>query len=144
MTSQEPPNWQPITMLPLMASMIDEMLQDAQEQYKNLGEVRSKRWVLDDYTVNRVMKVYTEQRDDILGLYEEQLRRWEGLSPTVTQRTEIGRVSSQMENLRTVITDILALADELKKGTIERQLAKDSTELGVDALLRHLGKCNGT
>lgn len=73
MTSQETANWQPITMLPLMASMIDEMLQDAQEQYKNLGEARSKPWVLDDYTVHRVMKVYTEQRDDILGLYEEQL-----------------------------------------------------------------------
>ena len=140
MTSQETPNWQPITMLPLMASMIDEMLQDAQEQYKNLGEVRSKPWVLDDDTVNRVMKVYTEQRDDILGLYEEQLRRWEGLSPTVTQRAEIGRVSSQLASLRMALTDILALADELKEGTIERQLAKDDMEIGLEALLRHLAE----
>ena len=140
MTSQETPNWQPITRLPLMASMIDEMLQDAQEQYKNLGEARLKPWVLDDYTVNRVMKVYTEQRDDILRLHEEQLRRWEGRSLTTTQRAEIGRVSSQLESLRTALTNILALAEELKKGTIERQLAKDDTEVGLEALLRHLGK----
>ena len=140
MTFQETPNWQPITMLPLMASMIDEMLQDAQEQYKNLGEVRLKPWVLDDYTVNRVMKVYTEQRDDILGLYEEQWRRWEGLSLTATQRAKIGRVRGQLESLRAVLTDILELAEDLRKGTIERQLAKDDTEVGLEALLRHLRK----
>ena len=140
MTSQETPNWQPITMLPLIASVVDEMLQDAQEQYKNLGEARSKPWVLDDYTVNRVMKVYTEQRDDILGLYEEQLRHWEGLSLTAIQRAEIGRVSGQLESLRTALTDILELAEDLKKGTIERQLAKDDTEVGLEALLRHLGE----
>ena len=140
MPSQATPNWQPITRLPLIGSMIDEMLQDAQEQYKNLAEARLKPWVLDEYTVNRVIKVYTEQRDDILGLYEEQLKRWKGLSLKTTQRVEIGRLSGQLENLRTVITDILALADELKKGTIERQLAKDDTELGLEALLRLLGK----
>ena len=140
MTSQETPNWQPITRLPLIASMIDEMLQDAQEQYKNLGEVRSKPWVLDDDTVNRVVKVYTEQRDDILGLYEEQLRRWEGLSLTAFQHAEIGRVRGQLESLRSVLTDILELAEDLKKGTIESQLAKDDTEVGLEALLRHLGE----
>ena len=140
MTSQETPNWQPITMLPLIASVVDEMLQDAQEQYKNLGEVRSKPWVLDDDTVNRVVKVYTEQRDDILGLYEEQLRRWEGLSLTAFQHAEIGRVRGQLESLRSVLTDILELAEDLKKGTIESQLAKDDTEVGLEALLRHLGE----
>ncbi len=140
MTSQETPNWQPITRLPLIASMIDEMLQDAQEQYRNLGEVRLKPWVLDDDTVHRVMKVYTEQRDDILGLYEEQLRRWEGLSLTAFQHAEIGRVRGQLERLRTALTDILELAEDLKKGTIERQLAKDDTEVGLEALLRHLAE----
>ena len=140
MTSQERPNWQPVTRLPLIASVVDEMLQDAQEQYRNLGEVRLKPWVLDDDTVHRVMKVYTEQRDDILGLYEEQLRRWEGLSLTAFQHAEIGRVRGQLERLRTALTDILELAEDLKKGTIERQLAKDDTEVGLEALLRHLAE----
>ncbi|MCF8568476.1 hypothetical protein LLE49_27540 [Alicyclobacillus tolerans] len=84
--------------------------------------------------------MYIEQRDDILGLYEEQLRRWKGLSLKATQRIEIERLSGQLENLRTMITDILVLADELKKGTIERQLAKDDIELSLEALLRFLGK----
>nr|WP_272909051.1 hypothetical protein [Alicyclobacillus tolerans] len=39
MTSQPTPNRQPITRLPLIGSMIDEMLQDAQEQYKNLEKL---------------------------------------------------------------------------------------------------------
>ncbi len=37
-----------------------------------------------------------------------------------------------------VITDILALADELKKGTIEQVLGKSDEELGLDFLRRHL------
>jgi hypothetical protein len=68
------------------------------------------------------------------------LRSWKGLPLKATQRAEIERLSGQLEGLRTVITDILALADELKKGTIERQLAKDNTELGLEALLRLLEK----
>ncbi len=38
--------------------------------------------------------------------------------------------------MHTVLTDILALANELKHGTIEKVLAKSDLEMGIEALLR--------
>jgi hypothetical protein len=55
---------------------------------------------------------------------------------TTTQRREVERLASQMLQLHEVITAILRLADELKEGTIEKQLAKSDVELGIEALLR--------
>ena len=74
----------------------------------------------------------------ISGWFDEQLKRWAAQSLTARQRTEVQRLIGQMATLRQVITDILALADELKKGTIEQVLGKSDEELGLDVLLRHL------
>lgn len=139
MASQATPNWQPITKLPLIASIINGMLHEALDQYELLGQATSKPWVLDDYTLGRVIKVFTEQ-NDYLGLYKEQLNRWGELSLKENQRMEIDHLNGQLESLRTVVAGILTLADELRKGTIERQLAKGDTEVGLETLLRLLGK----
>lgn len=76
MTQHLHPNWQPITQLPLIASLIDGRLESAAEQYQTLQPARTRPHVLDDYTVGRVITVFTTQRDD-LWLFEEQLRRWQ-------------------------------------------------------------------
>jgi len=73
MSRQPQPTWQPITQLPLIASVIDGML--VEEQYRLLQQARSKPHVLDDATIGRVIAVSTTQRDD-LWLFAEQLRRW--------------------------------------------------------------------
>jgi len=69
------PQWQPIEKLPLIAYPIDGMLESAEEQYENLQQARPKPHVLDDYTVKRVIDVFTAQQND-LWLFDEQLRRW--------------------------------------------------------------------
>ena len=71
----EQPDWQPISQLPLIGSMIDGMLQDAEENYQTLLQAAPKPHVLDDYTVGRVFEVFGSQKDD-LWLFEEQLARW--------------------------------------------------------------------
>jgi len=45
-------------------------------------------------------------------------------------------LQGQMAALRTVVDDILALADELGRGTIEKVLAKDDIEVGLEMLMR--------
>ena len=135
MTHQPPPNWQPITHLPLIAAVIDGMLESAEEQAQTLQQARLKPHVLDDYTVGRVITVFTTQQDD-LWLFEEQLWRWEAQELTGVHRCEVGRLTSQLGQLRQVIAAILALADELKSGTIEQGLAKSDAQLGLEALLR--------
>lgn len=64
-------------------------------------------------------------------------RRWRVREcATDAQRRELDRLEGQLERRRKVLGDILALAEELQQGTIERVLAKSDLELGLEALLR--------
>jgi len=129
------PQWQPIENLSLIAHPIDGMLESAEEQYENLQQARPKPYVLDDYTVKRVIDVFTAQQND-LWLFDEQLRRWHAGKLTTAQQREVERLVGQMAKLHQVITSILKLANELKEGTIEKQLAKSDEQLGLEFLLR--------
>jgi hypothetical protein len=118
----------------MLASHIDGMLQADQEQYETLLEAKAKPWVLDDATVNRVRTVFTTAKND-LPLFDEQLRRWRSGPLTTAQQQELDRLAAQMEQVHTVVTAILTLAEELAQGTIEKQLAKSDPELGLEVLL---------
>ena len=136
MSRQSPPkvNWQPISALPLISSMIDGLLDEVEQQYGNLQSCRPQPHVLDDYTVDRVVKVYTEQAGDV-ALYARQLSRWKRLNLTPSQREEVNRLAEQIPTIRERISAILALAEELKGGTIETVLGKSDLELGLEFLL---------
>lgn len=135
MTDDPTPHWQPLTALPLIASLIDGELADGQEHYTALLAARDRTHVLDDATVERSIKLHTEQRD-FLWVFAEQLTRWCNEYPSDAQRRELDRLEGQLERLRAVLEDILKLAEELKQGTIERVMAKSDLELGIEALLR--------
>ena len=125
------PQWQPISKLPLIATHIDGMLEAAQEQHQTLLPAKARPHALDDYTVNRVIKVFTEQQND-LRLFDEQLKRWSTGTLSAQQRKEVERLQGQMKKLRGQITMILTLAEELSKGTIEKVMAKSDAELGLE------------
>jgi len=137
MATRQQPQWQPLSMLPTLGPYIDGMLEADQEQYATLLEAKPKPYVLDHATVDRVIHMFTTQRDELV-LFDEQLRRWERMNPTEEQRTEITRLKQQMAALHQVKTDVLTLAQELKKGTIENVLAMSDAELGLRFLLGEL------
>ena len=68
-------------------------------------------------------------------MYEEQLSRWQTPAPTEAQQQEITRLNRQLAELRGVLTAALALADDMKDSTIEKIMAKDDFELGLDFLM---------
>ncbi|MFZ1829496.1 MAG: hypothetical protein WAW42_12165 [Candidatus Competibacteraceae bacterium] len=125
MADDPAPHGQPPTALPLIASLIDGELADGQEHHATLLSVRDRPYVLDDATVERSIKLHTEQRD-FLGVFAEQLARWRHEHPSDAQRRELDRLEGQLERLRAVLEEILKLAAELKQGTIERVLAKSN------------------
>ena len=131
----EQPHWHPIAMLATIARHIDGMVEADQEQLATLGEARARPYVLDDDIVTRVKRAFTTQHEDF-WIFEEQLRRWQALKLTTQQRTEITRLQGQMARLHQINSDVLALAEELSKSTIEKQLAKSDFELGLEMLLR--------
>jgi len=133
--AKQTPQWQPSGKVFLVGTMIDGMLENAREQYATLREVRPKPHVLDDDTVGRLVEVYAAQRDD-LWLWDEQLWRWAGESLGTVRRREVERLQGRMAALHTVVDDILALADELGRGTIEKVMAKSDIEVGMEMLMR--------
>jgi len=135
MADNPTPNWQPISMLPTIAGIIDGELTDAEEHYATLLQAREKPYVLDDEIVDRTIRLHTEQLE-FLWVYQEQLVRWRQADQDPILREEIDRLAGQLGRLHTTLTNILTLAAELSKGTIDKILAKSDLEMGIEALLR--------
>ena len=68
-------------------------------------------------------------------VYDRQLARWQRERLTAAQHEEVARLQDVQRDLREVLTQILELANELGRGTIERQLAKSDLELGLEYVL---------
>ncbi len=119
----------------MVATHIDGMLQADREQYETLLEAKPKPHVLDDFTINRVIAAFTTQRNDF-GLFDQQLQRWAVLPLSDQQRREVERLMEQMRLLRENNEQVLTLARELSKGTIEKVMAKSDVELGLEFLLQ--------
>jgi hypothetical protein len=94
--------------------------------------------VLDDATVARVSATFTQTRTDLVEMFAEQGRRWQGLDLGATRWRDVDRYVDLVAQELDLVEQILALAEELKAGTIERMLAKSDLELGLEALAEHL------
>ena len=84
--------------------------------------------------IDRVERVHREQLA-FVDIYAEQLRRWRAEGPSARQQQELDRLDEQNRRLRQVTTNVLALAIELRKGTIDRVVEQSDLELGLQALL---------
>ena len=134
MPSSERVNWQPISQMPLVASMIDGALSDTTDHLQTLTKARAQPHVLDDATIDRVERVHREQLQ-FVDIYTEQLRRWRDQGPSAARRQELDRLEEKNRHLRQTIAAVLTLATELRKGTIDRVMTMSDLELGLQTLL---------
>ncbi len=134
MPHEDPVNWQPIRQMPLIARMIDDALDDTREHMKTLDEARVRPHVLDDATIGRVEQVHAEQLE-FIDIYTQQISRWRTEKTSADQTRELDRMEAQNQQLQALTADVLALARELRKGTIERVMGMSDVELGLQALL---------
>jgi hypothetical protein len=137
MPHSKPVNWQPISQMPLIASLIDGAREDTENQRQILTEARPRPHLLDDATLDRIERVYREQIE-FLEIYEQQIRRWRNASPSAAQSNEMNRMEGAIGYLRAVATEILALAAEVRRGAIDRIVEMSDLELGLQALLGRL------
>jgi hypothetical protein len=110
---QPRPTGQPITHLPLLTALIEGMLELAEELYRTLQRTRPQLQGLAADSLGRLVEVVTAQRA-VLGLFGEQLRRWEEQDLTERQQRAISRLTGRLERLEQISIAILELADELK------------------------------
>jgi hypothetical protein len=134
MPSSEPVNWQPIGQMPLVAGLIDAALSDTRDHIQTLAKARAQPHVLDDATIDRIERFHSEQLEFVY-IYAEQIRSWRAEDPSAAQTLELDRLEKQNRHLRQVTLDVLALAHELRKGTIDHIIAMSDLELGLQTLL---------
>ena len=134
MPHEDPVNWQPIREMPLIANMIDGALDDTRAHLKTLTQAQTQPHVLDNATLDRTERVHGEQLE-FVAIYTQQISRWRAEKPSKDQTRELDRMEAQNGHLRAVTEDVLALAGELRKGTIERVMGMSDVELGLQALL---------
>jgi nitrogen-specific signal transduction histidine kinase len=127
-------NWQPISQMPLIASMIKGSLDDTREHLGTLTKARDRPHVLDDATIDRVEQGHTEQME-FIDIYTQQIGRWRTEKPSASQVRELDRMEKQNQQLRGVTAEVLTLAHELRNGAIERVLGMSDLELGIQTLL---------
>ena len=72
---------------------------------------------------------------EFIDIYTRQIDRWRTEKPSASQARELDRMEKQNQQLRGVTADVLTLACELRKGTIERVLGMSDLELGIQAVL---------
>jgi hypothetical protein len=110
-------NWQPISQMLLIASMIDGALSDTHNHLQTLTTAQGRLHVLDYATVDRSVRVHTDQLE-FVDIYDRQLQRWQGERPSATQKRELDRLEKQNRRLREVTMNVLATAKELRQDTI--------------------------
>ena len=127
-----------IDMLPFFTEMILGTLQNTEEQYASFLAARPKPHVLDDAIVDRALRLYQAQLEDI-ALHEQQMRWWLAEPLTEAQRFQVNDLLTKLAVLRDINLALLDLLAELKQGTIDRILAMDDEELGRHVLRRGFG-----
>lgn len=129
----ETPNWQPLSMIPTIASIIDGEIENFEDLYKMLGEARKKPHVMDDMTLDRAISNHRKYLEEA-WVYDEQLTRWKKENPTGDQSREIERLTGQMVKYRKMCEDIIAMSEEVKKGSINRILEMSDEEVAIAVL----------
>ena len=130
---KQEPNWYSLDMLPTYLMLSKEELRESERQLKNLEACKDRPYILDDNTVNRIIKVHTEQ-NELMCVPIEQCLKWREQFPSKEQLSDITKTEDNLKKLNEINKQILALAESLKKGTIDSILKKSDLEIALDFL----------
>jgi len=126
--------WQPLSRLPLVSQIIDEGVTDAENQLRLLEEGKEKPHVFDDALVERIKKLHVDKLE-FVDIYIEQIERWKTETLTMEEHFELNHMTKQCKRMKVLVPEILALAQEIGKQTIDKIIEMDDAELGLRFLL---------
>jgi len=125
--------FQPITMIPIVLRITDNMLIEAKEQLTNMKKVKEKPHILDDDIVARSLKLYQGQNDDSVH-FLEQCNIWKQEQLSELQLTQVQKIENYTHLLIDINNQLIAIFKYCKDFTINKILAKDDLELAFDFL----------
>lgn len=132
-----PQQFKPLSYLPLVRSVSEQQLADLRKLRRDLNSARATPHVFDDATIERVIRVHT-QTLEFVPYTLRQLDHWDAAQPSASDRATIQSVRVETTEIEQLVREVLALAQEIKAGTIDQILAMDEFELGWAALAKTL------
>ena len=108
--NKQQPNWYGFEMLSLYLSISEGHLETCKEQLQNLEAIQNRPYILDDNTVDRIIKLCNNE-NEFTSLYIEQCRRWRDQNPTKQQLDDICQLESNERKHEEINKKILFLAN---------------------------------
>lgn len=133
MTSTRIPRWHSPAKIPFFSELVGDILESTQEQLRHLEKAKGKAHVLDDATIQRVLKAKQEQSTHI-ALFKEQCQRWRHEPLTDEQRQAIGQLEEKIAALESTSRQIGFLAEHYQDHTINKIVAMSPEELVMAVL----------
>lgn len=130
---KQQPTFHPISKALSFLEITDGMLKSSQEQLVNMKNIKDKPHILNDELINRSVKLYTSQNED-LDLFLQQCSLWREKELTEIQQYQVTTIEENANTLIKINNQILDIVDKCKDSTIDKILAKDDLELALDAL----------
>ncbi|WP_159851065.1 hypothetical protein [Nocardia sp. CY41] len=135
MTERGEQNWYPISRIGWFTDHIREGIDVIRGQIDLFAPALDEPYRLDDDTVNHCIRVYENQREDLV-LFRNQADRWQRELGTTEQRTAVNTYVAAIDELEKLTGDVLMMCATLSEQTIEKLMAKSDEEAGREALMR--------
>lgn len=126
----------PISYLSLFATALNGDLSAVREQYETLLPAKDKPAVLDDETVDRIIRLH-EEKNTFIDNYQRQFELWHKEKLTPIQFIVLEDLEEKLPLLKEVNDKVLKLAYEIQPYTIDKIMAMKPEEF---ALLHLSGK----
>lgn len=127
MTNATQPDLMPIEFLPIYLTLLQGIRSSSEKHYDALSKAKYKPYVLDNYTIQRTIKLFSEQKEDFL-VWEEHLNQASLMSLSTAQHYIMQQVKNDFEEIKRLNPKIMGLARELEPYAIDRVLAKDTVD----------------
>jgi hypothetical protein len=119
-------------MLPMFKRHIAEVINDSQEQYKNLMEAKDKpRGLYDKIIDEREEYKWRAQGDDI-ELFRSQVQRWLTQSLSQEEQYAVEQFQKQLDELSGITKKLIVLVKKMKVPTVDKIALMSDVELACD------------
>lgn len=119
---QEQPVWYGIEMLTMYLSISEGVFANCKDQLQNLEACQNRPYVLDNKTINRIIKLCNDEME-LTPICLEQCHRWRKLNLTKQQIKDIDQLESNEKECLEINKNILYLASSYRKKWLSGSIA---------------------
>lgn len=118
------PEWQPIEMLPTIATMMDAAHEVYWDQVKSLALTFYHRTKWDRPTLHRIAAVHSESLENS-WIYEEQFARWKRESLSYDEECLLFRLTDLLKTLTACSESVLSIVEYIEQQRDDDDLQTD-------------------